>query len=94
MLGSCSGPCFQWSGGTRFQFSGPTPEFYIDQTTRGGVRGVDRQICKQDYFWDLSQRWTWIGGLVIKRVAHKDELRFELVTFLTYITGSMSTSTD
>ena len=57
MLGSCSGPCLQWSG-LLGSGSGParvpfpmlgsdTPfEFYIDNTMRGGVGGVNHEICK------------------------------------------------
>ena len=56
-LGSCSGPCLQWSGPLG-SGSGParvpfpmlgsdTPfELYIDNTMRGGVGGVNREICK------------------------------------------------
>ena len=56
-LGSCSGPCLQWSGPlgsgsdpARVPFpmlGSDTPfEFYIDNTMRGGVGGVNHEICK------------------------------------------------
>ena len=90
-LGSCSGPCLQWSGPLG-SGSGParvpfpmlgsdTPfEFYIDNAMRGGVGGVNHEICKI-IFGNCSnvvvQRWFQTGRRQCTR-AHTQRQRTAL----------------